>query len=42
VLRDGQEREGLSQRARAFVESRYGHEVASRAFEAICLRALNG
>lgn len=42
LLRDRLAREGLSQRARAFVESRYGHEVAARAFEAICLRALNG
>jgi glycosyltransferase involved in cell wall biosynthesis len=31
-------RQRLSEQARALVEQRFGHEVASRAFEAICLR----
>jgi glycosyltransferase involved in cell wall biosynthesis len=32
----------LSLAARALVEERYGHRVAARAFEQICLRAVRG
>ena len=40
VLDDETFRLGLSRRARACVEQRFGHAVAARAFEEICLGAL--
>lgn len=40
LLRDAAAREALSRNARALVEGRFGHRVAARAFEDICLRAL--
>ncbi len=36
------ERQALATRARAFVESRFGHRVAAQVFEQICLRTLRG
>lgn len=41
LLRDDTLRRGLSQRARACVEQKFGHRVAARVFEQICLDALN-
>jgi glycosyltransferase involved in cell wall biosynthesis len=40
LLGDGAERERLSRAARSLVEQRFGHREVSRAFEAICQRAL--
>ena len=40
LLNDAAARLGYSQRARERVESRFGHQVAARAFEQICLRTL--
>lgn len=40
LLGDAPRREALARRARAFVESRFGHREVARVFEAICLRAL--
>jgi hypothetical protein len=36
------ERHALATRARAFVETRFGHRVAAQVFEQICQRALAG
>jgi glycosyltransferase involved in cell wall biosynthesis len=41
LLRDEEARNALSRRARALVESRFGHRVAAGAFEAICLSTLD-
>ena len=40
LLRDSAARRRLSRAARALVEARFGHRVASQAFEDICLRTL--
>jgi polysaccharide biosynthesis protein PslH len=40
LLGDGEHRAALSRRARACVEQRFGHRVAARAFEQICLNAM--
>lgn len=40
LLRDPQLRDQLSKRARQVVEQRFGHQVAARAFEKICLDAV--
>lgn len=40
LLREADTRNGLSRRARALVESRFGHRVAAQVFEDICQRAL--
>lgn len=40
LLRDASLRDRLSQDARRCVEDRFGHRVASKAFEDICLRAM--
>ena len=40
LLCDAELRHGLSTRARNIVEQRFGHHVAARAFEEICLHAL--
>lgn len=40
LLRDAGARLALSRRARQLVESQFGHQVAARAFEDICMRAL--
>jgi polysaccharide biosynthesis protein PslH len=40
LLSDASLREGLSRRARLCVEQRFGHRVASSAFERICAQAL--
>jgi glycosyltransferase involved in cell wall biosynthesis len=41
LLRDEEARNAYSRRARALVESRFGHRVAAAVFEDICLRALD-
>ncbi|MBU6257213.1 MAG: glycosyltransferase [Burkholderiales bacterium] len=41
LLRDADARRRLARAARTLVESRFGHRVAARAFEDICLRALH-
>ena len=40
LLSDADARDGLSRRARALVESRFGHRIAAQVFEDICQRAL--
>ena len=40
LLRDAELRHNLSKRARDIVEQRFGHHVAAKAFEKICLHAL--
>jgi hypothetical protein len=40
LLRDATLRDRLSRDARRCVEDRFGHRVASKAFEDICLRAM--
>jgi polysaccharide biosynthesis protein PslH len=40
LLRDASLRDGLSQRARRCVEGKFGHRVAARVFERICLETL--
>jgi polysaccharide biosynthesis protein PslH len=41
LLREPQARQGLSLRARACVDERFGHRRAAQAFEDICLRTLH-
>jgi polysaccharide biosynthesis protein PslH len=40
LLGSAGQREAMAARARAFVESRFGHREVAKVFEAICLRAL--
>lgn len=40
LLRQAETRDGLSRRARALVEARFGHRVAAQVFEDICQRTL--
>ncbi|HEY4080400.1 MAG TPA: glycosyltransferase [Burkholderiaceae bacterium] len=40
LLRDGALRDGLSQRARALVEGRFGHRMVAEVFQRICLETL--